>query len=71
MNKCQHCDKTTALVMSGTDAFMLGVEVATYCYVCAPSHSSSKPSCEACNDKAIEFAESVADAQAGDWSMNN
>jgi len=32
---CEKCDTTENIVMSGVDAFMLGVQTETICYTCA------------------------------------
>ena len=43
MNKCQECGSTSkALVMSGIDALILGVDTETVCYDCAPYAAKRK-----------------------------
>ena len=35
MNRCKSCGRGENLVMSGVDAFILGVNVGESCYICA------------------------------------
>jgi hypothetical protein len=41
---CEKCDTTENIVMSGVDAFMLGVQTETICYTCA-NVSDVRPLC--------------------------